>query len=121
MFDDRRDRDGLAQPTEERLSAGRKDDFGIFWIRSIEDDGVTDDSADDSARSFRQCSRDRLFVRRLPQAHLDELMAGQCLVERTNKRIAQAAFSYEDDRFQRMSQSAQVAALGSVEDGRGGN
>jgi len=81
---------------------------------------VTDDSADDGARSFRQGRRDRFFVWRLPQTNLDELMARERLVERTNKRIAQAAFADEDDRFQRMGQSAQVAALGSVEDGRGG-
>ena len=81
---------------------------------------MADDSADDGARSFRLGSRDRLFVRRLSQANLDELMAGERLVERAKKRIAQAAFADEDDRFDRMGESAQVAALGSVEDGRGG-
>ena len=81
---------------------------------------MADDSADGGARSFRQCRRDCLFVRRLPQTNFDEFMASERLVERANKCIAQTAFADEDDRFQRMGQSAQVAALGSVEDGRGG-
>lgn len=81
---------------------------------------MSDDATNGGARAFSECRGRGFFIRGLAQPHLDELMARKCLVERANKRIAQAAFSYEDDRFQRMSQSAQVAALGSVEDGRSG-
>ena len=81
---------------------------------------MSDYATNGGARAFSECRGRGLFVRWLAQPHLDELMARKCLVERANKRIAQAAFADEDDRFQRMSQSAQVAALGSVEDGRSG-
>lgn len=86
-------------------------------MRSVEDDRVSEDAAKGGAAGIGQILSRRFLVRGLPESDFDELMGRQSVVERRQDRGADAAFSHENNGFQGVGEAAQMAALGTVQNG----
>jgi hypothetical protein len=76
---------------------------------------MADDAAERGPGAIGELCGGRFLVRRLTQAHLDELVLRQGLVERTHQGLAESGLADEDDRFEGMGEATQVTALRTIQ------
>jgi len=86
-------------------------DARIFGMGSIEDDGMTHQSAESRAALVGDHSSRCLLVLRREESDLDELVGEEGFVERAQDRATDARLADVDDRAQRVRQSAERFAL----------
>jgi hypothetical protein len=86
-------------------------DARIFGMGSIEDDGMTHQSAEGRAALVGDRSSGCLLVLRREESDLDEFVGEEGFVECAQNRAADARLADVDDRAQRVRKSAQRLAL----------
>lgn len=99
--------------TDPRL-AGRalgQPDARVLGVGSIEDDGMTHQSAESRAALVGDRSSRCLFVLWREESDLDEFVGEERFVERPQHRVADARLAYVDDRAQRIRKPAESLAL----------